>query len=146
MRLLRSPSAKRSGRRGPLRNGPGRPHPAGIDDRRQPSERASADKPASEREALDEPVTKPATPADARAGKYEEAFGDKPYDKVELGTDERGWRRARSNGRWGFISQNDEWVIPPEYEAVTPFRGNTAGAFLNGQLITINRSGEPVRK
>ncbi len=110
------------------------------------SERASADKPASEREALDEPVTKPATPADARAGKYEEAFGDKPYDKVELGTDERGWRRARSNGRWGFISQNDEWVIPPEYEAVTPFRGNTAGAFLNGQLITINRSGEPVRK
>lgn len=95
----------------------------------------------------DEPVTKqPATPADARLGKYEEAFGNKPYDKVELGTDERGWRRARSNGRWGYVNEADEWVIQPEYEAVTPFRGNTAAVFLNGQLMTINREGEQTRK
>ncbi|AKD56453.1 WG repeat-containing protein [Spirosoma radiotolerans] len=93
-----------------------------------------------------EPAPKPATPADARQGKYEEAFGDKPYDKVELGTDERGWRRARSNGRWGYVNANDEWVIQPEFEAVTPFRGNTAAVFLNGQLMTINRSGEQVKK
>lgn len=92
-----------------------------------------------------EPEPKPATPADARQGKYEEAFGDKPYDKVELGSDERGWRRARSNGRWGYINEDDEWVIKPEYEAVTPFRGNTAAVFLNGQLMTINRAGEQVR-
>jgi hypothetical protein len=92
-----------------------------------------------------EPDPKPTTPADARQGKYEEAFGDKPYDKVELGTDERGWRRARSNGHWGYINEADEWVIKPEYEAVTPFRGNTAAVFLNGQLMTINRAGEQVR-
>lgn len=102
--------------------------------------------PVAEAEAPVQPVTKPATPADARAGKYEEAFGDKPYDKVELGTDERGWRRARSNGRWGYVNEADEWVIRPEYEAVTPFRGNTAAVFLNGQLMTINRQGEQVRK
>lgn len=89
---------------------------------------------------------KPATPAEARQGKYEEAFGDKPYDKVELGADERGWRRARSNGRWGYINENDEWVIQPEFEAVTPFRGSTAAVFLNGQLMTINRAGEQVKK
>ena len=97
-------------------------------------------------EAPAESVAKPSTPADARAGKYEEAFGDKPYDKVELGTDERGWRRARSRGRWGYINEADEWVIQPEYEAVTPFRGNTAAVFMNGQLMTINREGQQVRK
>lgn len=95
---------------------------------------------------ITEPAPKPATPADARQGKYAEAFGNKPYDKIEVGTDERGWRRARSNGRWGYINEADEWVIQPEYEAVTPFRGNTAAVFLNGQLMTINRSGEQVRK
>ncbi|MDB5243992.1 MAG: hypothetical protein JWP57_4618, partial [Spirosoma sp.] len=97
-------------------------------------------------ETPDAPVKKPSTPADARSGKYEEAFGNKPYDKVELGTDDRGWRRARSNGRWGFINEADEWVIQPEYEAVTPFRGNTAAVFLNGQLMTIDREGKQIRK
>ncbi|QJW90796.1 WG repeat-containing protein [Spirosoma taeanense] len=104
-----------------------------------------AQPPVADNPPASEPETVPTTPADARAGKYEEAFGGKPYDKIELGTDERGWRRARSNGRWGFIDENDEWVIQPEFEAVTPFRGNTAGAFLNGQLITINRNGERIK-
>ena len=105
------------------------------------------EKPAPvEQEPAESVAQQPATPADARAGKYEEAFGGKPYDKVELGTDERGWRRARSGGRWGYINEADEWVIRPEYEAVTPFRGNTAAVFLNGQLMTINREGEQIRK
>ncbi|MFD2933437.1 WG repeat-containing protein [Spirosoma flavum] len=102
-------------------------------------------KPVEEKIASSEPETKPASPSDARQGKYEEAFGDKPYDKVELGADERGWRRARSKGRWGYINERDEWVIQPEFEAVTPFRGSTASVFLNGQLMTINRTGEQVR-
>ena len=107
----------------------------------------SASKPASkEKVASVKPTAKPATPAEARQGKYEESFGDKPYDKVELGADERGWRRARSNGRWGYVNEHDEWVIQPEFEAVTPFRGSTAAVFLNGQLMTINRSGEQIRK
>lgn len=101
--------------------------------------------PIDEPVAATESVSKPPTPADARQGKYEEAFGGKPYDKVELGTDERGWRRARNKGRWGYINESDEWVIDPEFEAVTPFRGNTAAVFLNGQLMTINRAGEQIR-
>ncbi|GAB3785410.1 hypothetical protein GCM10028818_46970 [Spirosoma horti] len=117
--------------------------------RAEPTKKAElpASKPsAEEKTASVKPVPKPATPADARQGKYEEAFGDKPYDKIELGADERGWRRARSNGRWGYVNEHDEWVIQPEFEAVTPFRGNTAAVFLNGQLMTINRSGEQVKK
>ncbi|MVM31115.1 WG repeat-containing protein [Spirosoma sp. HMF4905] len=116
---------------------------------------ASTDVPKKEDKPVNKPVDdtptaavsapKPASPTDARQGKYEEAFGNKPYDKVELGTDDRGWRRARSHGRWGYINEADEWVIQPEYEAVTPFRGNTASVFLNGQLMTINRNGEQVR-
>ncbi len=105
-----------------------------------------ANNPIKEGETQPEPEAKPTTPADARQGKYEEAFGDRPYDKAELGTDERGWRRARTNGRWGYINEADEWVIKPEFDAVTPFRGNTASAFLNGQLITINRNGEQVKQ
>jgi hypothetical protein len=108
--------------------------------------RPSVEKVPSTGSIPDEPVAKPSTPADARIGKYEEAFGNKPYDKVELRADDRGWRRARSNGRWGFINEADEWVIQPEYEAVTPFRGNTAAVFLNGQLMTINREGAQIRK
>ncbi len=103
-------------------------------------------KPVEQTTSPAEPAIKPSTPADARQGKYEESFGDKPYDKVELGTDERGWRRARYKGRWGYINEDDEWVIKPEYEAVTPFRGNTAAVFLNGQLMTINRAGEQIKK
>ncbi|GAB4034694.1 WG repeat-containing protein [Spirosoma jeollabukense] len=102
-------------------------------------------KPAEEPLGPEEPVTKPANPTDARQGKYVEAFGNKPYDKVEVGPDEQGWRRARSHGRWGYVNEFDEWVIRPEFEAVTPFRGNTAAVFINGQLITINRLGEQVR-
>ncbi len=126
-----------------------------VETRSQPaatsSDKAENDAPVTVRQPADEPVAqavpepKPATPADARQGKYEEAFGGKPYDKIELGTDQRGWRRARSKGRWGYVNEADEWVIQPEYEAVTPFRGNTAAVFLNGQLMTINRAGEQVR-
>ncbi|WP_420147139.1 WG repeat-containing protein [Spirosoma sp.] len=114
------------------------PEPTKNDDR-------PASSSADETVATTEPDPKPDNPAEARTGKYAEAFGDKPYDKIELGTDEQGWRRARSKGRWGYVNENDEWVIQPEYEAVTPFRGNTAAVFLNGQLMTINRSGEQVR-
>ena len=108
-------------------------------------EKKVSEKQANDATDLSEPEAKLATPANARQGKYVESFGDKPYDKVELGADERGWRRARNNGRWGYINEADEWVINPEYEAVTPFRGNTASVFLNGQLMTINRAGEQVR-
>lgn len=113
--------------------------------------RTDTDKPAAgsvplvETPVPDEAASRPVTPADARQGKYKEEFGSKPYDKVELGADERGWRRARKNGRWGYINEADEWVIEPEYEAVTPFRGSTASVFLNGQLMVINRDGEQVR-
>ena len=120
--------------------------PAKIDEPEKPADELSATQPELVASTPAEPLPKPSTPADARVGKYEESFGDKPYDKVELGTDERGWRRARSRGRWGYVNEADEWVIQPEYEAVTPFRGSTAAVFLNGQLMTINRDGQPIRK
>jgi hypothetical protein len=87
----------------------------------------------------------PTTPVDARQGRYEEAFGDNRFDKVELGTDDRGWRRARKNGRWGYIDSENNWVIQPRFEAVTPFRNDVASAFLDGQMLKIDRSGEPVQ-
>ncbi len=47
-------------------------------------------------------------PKITRIGRKEAARGNKPYDKVELVADERGWRRARSNGRWGYVNKADE--------------------------------------
>ncbi|UHG89937.1 WG repeat-containing protein [Spirosoma oryzicola] len=70
---------------------------------------------------------------------------DKPYDKVDNRIDEQGWRMARKGKRWGYVNEYDEWVIQPQFEATTPFRGNTASVFLNGQLMTIDRSGAQVR-
>ncbi|QKZ15140.1 WG repeat-containing protein [Spirosoma sp. KUDC1026] len=129
------------------------PETSGDDD--SSTETSSSPAPVVDEPGSSEP-TESATPArtaskpvpslaDARQGKYEETFGNKPYDKVELGADEQGWRRARVNGRWGYVDADDEWVIEPEYEAVTPFRGNMAQVFQDGKLITINRSGEQVR-
>lgn len=103
----------------------------------------TAEKPKRNGEKLAEKKRK-ITPANSRIGKYEEASGNKPYDKVELDADERGWRRAKSNGRWGYVNEADEWVIQPEYEAISPYKNNTAAAFLNGQLLTIDRAGKKI--
>ncbi|QHV95766.1 WG repeat-containing protein [Spirosoma endbachense] len=70
---------------------------------------------------------------------------DKPYDKVDNRTDEQGWRMARKGKRWGYVNEFDEWVIEPQFEATTPFRGNVASVFFNGQLMKINRAGEQVK-
>ena len=121
------------------------PTPAPSDNSGNTNKPVVGQQPVNESVTQAESKSRPNTPADARQGKYEEAFGSKPYDKIELGTDERGWRRARTKGRWGYVNEADEWVIQPEYEAVTPFRGNTAAVFLNGQLMTINRAGEQVK-
>lgn len=115
----------------------------------EPAATGSAQVPAesapAETAPAETPEAAPASPADARIGKYEEVFGDKPYDKIEIGADERGWRRARKKGRWGFVDQDDNWVIPPRFEAITPFRENMASAFLDGQLMTISRTGDAIK-
>ncbi len=103
----------------------------------------TTDQPTDTRTAQTDNVT--TNPGDARQGRYEEAFGDSRFDKIELGTDDRGWRRARKNGRWGYIDPENNWVIQPRFEAVTPFRNDVASAFLDGQMLKIDRSGEPVR-
>lgn len=136
------------------------PTPASVDTVAAPVPAAPAPAEASPGKASEEPEAEadqatdtrtasadntPATPSDARQGRYEEAFGSRPYDKVELGVDDRGWRRARKNGRWGYIDQRDNWVIEPRFEAITPFRNDIASAFLDGQMLKIDRSGEPIR-
>ncbi len=70
----------------------------------------------------------------------------KAYDQAEASADDWGWRRARLDGRWGYIDKKDQWVIPPQYEAVTHFRNNKAVVFQKGHLITINRAGKLVKQ
>ncbi len=75
-----------------------------------------------------------------------ETGASKVYDAVAGEPDERGWRRARYQGRWGFIDRNNQWVIQPAYDAVTQFRRDKAIVFQKGRLLTINRDGESVAR
>lgn len=48
----------------------------------------------------------------------------------------------QNNGRWGFINENQEWVIPARFEDVKEFKNGKAPAKLNGKWGFINKRGE----
>lgn len=47
-----------------------------------------------------------------------------------------------ANGRWGYINERQQWVIPPRFEDAQEFKGGRAAARQNGKWGFINRSGE----
>jgi hypothetical protein len=48
----------------------------------------------------------------------------------------------QSNGRWGFINERQEWVIPARFEDAKEFQNGKAAAKLNGKWGFINKRGE----
>lgn len=48
----------------------------------------------------------------------------------------------QSNGRWGFINERQEWVIPAKFEDAKEFKNGKAAAKLNGKWGFINKRGE----
>jgi hypothetical protein len=51
-----------------------------------------------------------------------------------------------SNGKWGFINLDGEWVIAPQYAAVHDFRGALANVSTNDQSFAISREGKVIGK
>ena len=48
----------------------------------------------------------------------------------------------QNNGRWGYINEKQEWVIPAKFEDVKEFQNGKAAAKLNGKWGFINKRGE----
>lgn len=47
-----------------------------------------------------------------------------------------------SNGKWGFINEQQQWVIQPKFEDAKEFQNGKAAAKLNGKWGFINKRGE----
>jgi hypothetical protein len=46
------------------------------------------------------------------------------------------------NGRWGFINNNQQWVIQPRFEEAKDFQSGKAAVKLNGKWGFINKRGD----
>lgn len=47
-----------------------------------------------------------------------------------------------ANGRWGYINEQQNWVIAPKYEDAMPFQNGKAAVRQGGKWGFINRRGE----
>jgi len=47
-----------------------------------------------------------------------------------------------NNGRWGYINNNKQWVIPPKFEDAQEFKDGRAAVKLNKKWGFINKRGE----
>lgn len=47
-----------------------------------------------------------------------------------------------ATGKWGYINQNNMFVIPARFEDAKEFKNNRAAVKLNGKWGFINKSGE----
>jgi hypothetical protein len=47
-----------------------------------------------------------------------------------------------TGGKWGFINEKQQWVIPARFEDAKEFKGGKAAAKLNGKWGFINKRGE----
>lgn len=47
-----------------------------------------------------------------------------------------------TNGRWGYVDEQQRWVIQPRFEDAQEFKGGRAAARQNGKWGFINKRGE----
>ncbi|WP_229310999.1 WG repeat-containing protein [Larkinella soli] len=65
----------------------------------------------------------------------------RPYDEVDDRPGEFGLRPARKGDRWGFVDEQDVWVIRPKFDIASPFNNGKASVELNGSQFFIDRDG-----
>ena len=46
------------------------------------------------------------------------------------------------NGKWGFVNERQQWVIPPRFEEAKPFQTGSAAVKQNGKWGFINKRGD----
>jgi hypothetical protein len=47
-----------------------------------------------------------------------------------------------SNGRWGYVDEQQRWIIQPRFEDAQEFKGGRAAVRQNGKWGFINKRGE----
>lgn len=47
-----------------------------------------------------------------------------------------------TNGHWGYVDEQQRWIIPPRFDDVQEFRGGRAAVRQNGKWGFINKRGE----
>ncbi|KAK3582429.1 hypothetical protein CHS0354_023975 [Potamilus streckersoni] len=67
-----------------------------------------------------------------------------PFEYDELKDFTEGICPARKGNKWGYINQNNEWVIQPTFEDVTQFASGYASAKYGGFWGVIDKSGRVV--
>lgn len=54
-----------------------------------------------------------------------------------------GLAAVQSNsGKWGYINESQQWVIPAKYDDAKEFQGGRAAAKMNGKWGFINKRGD----
>jgi hypothetical protein len=72
------------------------------------------------------------------------AISEAVYDDLGLPSHELAY--AATHGRYGFINAQERFVIPPVYDAVTPFTDGVAVATAGRAAMLIDTSGAPVAR
>ena len=62
------------------------------------------------------------------------------YDDVDEFSE--GFAKIKLNGKWGFVNEHGEEVIPFKYDDVTMFSGGFAEVALDGKWGKVNARGE----
>lgn len=61
--------------------------------------------------------------------------------KLHSGAFSNGYAPARTNGKWGFINREQQWVIEAEYDAVTEWQAGFAAVKQNGKWGLVDSRG-----
>ena len=71
-------------------------------------------------------------------------FLGKAGHREHCNTGPQGWLAIELDGKIGYANSAGWWVIEPQFDRASLFRGDWAEVTLNGREIVINRSGQPV--
>ncbi|MGV3557939.1 WG repeat-containing protein [Larkinella arboricola] len=68
------------------------------------------------------------------------------FDAVDDRAGEFGLRPAQKGSLWGYINEENVWVIEPQFDLATPFNAGKASVELDGNQFFINRQGSRIRE
>ncbi|MFD1144437.1 WG repeat-containing protein [Larkinella insperata] len=78
--------------------------------------------------------------------KSEKKLQKPDYDNVDDRVGEFGLRPAQKGKFWGYINDENTWVIEPQFDLAAPFNAGKASVELEGNQFFINRQGNRIRE
>ena len=75
---------------------------------------------------------------------YERSLGCELYEDDTECRFSEGLHPVKQNGLWGYIDEQAQWVIPPQYDSADNFRDSLALVEKDGKLMYIDHGGAVV--